>query len=216
MGAPPGYVGYDEGGQLTEAVRRRPYSVILFDEIEKAHPDVFNILLQVLDDGRITDSHGRVVDFKNTVIIMTSNIGSSALLEGITADGKISESARKEVMDALRGAFRPEFLNRVDDIVFFKPLTRDEVRQIVRLLLGHLEERLADRQIALHFSDEAVNFIGEAGYDSVYGARPLKRYITHNVETKLARALIAGGIRDHSEVDVGLKDGELTFSFAEK
>ena len=216
VGAPPGYVGYDEGGQLTEAVRRRPYSVILFDEIEKAHPDVFNILLQVLDDGRITDSHGRVVDFKNTVIIMTSNIGSSALLEGITADGKISESARKEVMDALRGAFRPEFLNRVDDIVFFKPLTRDEVRQIVRLLLRHLEERLADRQIALHFSDEAVNFIGEAGYDSVYGARPLKRYITHNVETKLARALIAGGIRDHSEVDVGLKDGELTFSFAEK
>ncbi len=216
VGAPPGYVGYDEGGQLTEAVRRRPYSVILFDEIEKAHPDVFNILLQVLDDGRITDSHGRVVDFKNTVIIMTSNIGSSALLEGITADGTISESARKEVMDALRGAFRPEFLNRVDDIVFFKPLTRDEVRQIVRLLLGHLEERLADRQIALHFSDEAVNFIGEAGYDSVYGARPLKRYITHNVETKLARALIAGGIRDHSEVDVGLKDGELTFSFAEK
>ena len=216
VGAPPGYVGYDEGGQLTEAVRRRPYSVILFDEIEKAHPDVFNILLQVLDDGRITDSHGRVVDFKNTVIIMTSNIGSSALLEGITADGKISESARKEVVDALRGAFRPEFLNRVDDIVFFKPLTRDEVRQIVRLLLGHLEERLADRQIALHFSDEAVNFIGEAGYDSVYGARPLKRYITHNVETKLARALIAGGIRDHSEVDVGLKDGELTFSFAEK
>ena len=216
VGAPPGYVGYDEGGQLTEAVRRRPYSVILFDEIEKAHPDVFNILLQVLDDGRITDSHGRVVDFKNTVIIMTSNIGSSALLEGITADGKISESARKEVVDALRGAFRPEFLNRVDDIVFFKPLTRDEVRQIVRLLLRHLEERLADRQIALHFSDEAVNFIGEAGYDSVYGARPLKRYITHNVETKLARALIAGGIRDHSEVDVGLKDGELTFSFAEK
>ncbi len=216
VGAPPGYVGYDEGGQLTEAVRRRPYSVILFDEIEKAHPDVFNILLQVLDDGRITDSHGRVVDFKNTVIIMTSNIGSSALLEGITADGNISESARKEVMNALRGAFRPEFLNRVDDIVFFKPLTRDEVRQIVRLLLGHLEERLADRQIALHFSDEAVNFIGEAGYDSVYGARPLKRYITHNVETKLARALIAGGIRDHSEVDVGLKDGELTFSFAEK
>ena len=216
VGAPPGYVGYDEGGQLTEAVRRRPYSVILFDEIEKAHPDVFNILLQVLDDGRITDSHGRVVDFKNTVIIMTSNIGSSALLEGIAADGSISESARKEVMDALRGAFRPEFLNRVDDIVFFKPLTRDEVRQIVRLLLEHLEERLADRQIALHFSDEAVNFIGEAGYDSVYGARPLKRYITHNVETKLARALIAGGIRDHSKVEVGLKDGELTFSFADK
>ncbi len=211
VGAPPGYVGYDEGGQLTEAVRRRPYSVILFDEIEKAHPDVFNILLQMLDDGRVTDSHGRVVDFKNTVVIMTSNIGSDALLNGISGDGTISESARNEVMGALRASFRPEFLNRVDDIVFFKPLTKDEVKQIVRLLLGHLSERLSDRQIELHFRDEAIDFIADAGYDSVYGARPLKRYITHTVETKLARALIAGGIQDHSSVDVGVKDGELTF-----
>ncbi|MCR4818961.1 MAG: ATP-dependent chaperone ClpB, partial [Fretibacterium sp.] len=211
VGAPPGYVGYDEGGQLTEAVRRRPYSVILFDEIEKAHPDVFNILLQMLDDGRVTDSHGRVVDFKNTVVIMTSNIGSDALLNGISGDGTISENARNEVMGALRASFRPEFLNRVDDIVFFKPLTKDEVKQIVRLLLGHLSQRLADRQIELHFRDEAIDFIADAGYDSVYGARPLKRYITHTVETKLARALIAGGIQDHSAVDVGVKDGELTF-----
>ncbi|MBQ9528636.1 MAG: AAA family ATPase, partial [Fretibacterium sp.] len=211
VGAPPGYVGYDEGGQLTEAVRRRPYSVILFDEIEKAHPDVFNILLQMLDDGRVTDSHGRVVDFKNTVVIMTSNIGSDALLNGISGDGTISEIARNEVMGALRASFRPEFLNRVDDIVFFKPLTKDEVKQIVRLLLGHLSERLSDRQIELHFRDEAIDFIADAGYDSVYGARPLKRYITHTVETKLARALIAGGIQDHSSVDVGVKDGELTF-----
>ena len=213
VGAPPGYVGYDEGGQLTEAVRRRPYSVILFDEIEKAHPDVFNILLQMLDDGRVTDSHGRVVDFKNTVVIMTSNIGSDALLSGISEDGAISEKARDEVMGALRTSFRPEFLNRVDDIVFFKPLTREEVRQIVRLLLAHLSERLADRQIELRFSDGAIDFIAEAGYDSVYGARPLKRYITHSVETKLARALIAGGIQDNSTVEVGAKDGELTFSF---
>ena len=172
---------------------------------------MFNILLQMLDDGRVTDSHGRVVDFKNTVVIMTSNIGSDALLNGISGDGTISESARNEVMGALRASFRPEFLNRVDDIVFFKPLTKDEVKQIVRLLLGHLSERLSDRQIELHFRDEAIDFIADAGYDSVYGARPLKRYITHTVETKLARALIAGGIQDHSSVDVGVKDGELTF-----
>ncbi|MDY6399722.1 MAG: ATP-dependent chaperone ClpB [Synergistales bacterium] len=210
VGAPPGYVGYDEGGQLTEAVRRRPYSVILFDEIEKAHPDVFNILLQVLDDGRVTDSHGRVVDFKNTVIIMTSNIGSQALLEGIVG-GMISLSAREEVMRALREHFRPEFLNRVDDIVFFKPLSQDEVKEIVKILLGHLSERLADRQIELKFTDEALSFIASAGYDPVYGARPLKRYITHNVETKLARALIAGGIREKAVVNVDVKAGELIF-----
>ncbi|MBQ9565496.1 MAG: AAA family ATPase, partial [Synergistaceae bacterium] len=215
VGAPPGYVGYDEGGQLTEAVRRRPYSVILFDEIEKAHPDVFNILLQMLDDGRVTDSHGRVVDFKNTVVIMTSNIGSDALLSGISEDGTISENARNEVMGSLRASFRPEFLNRVDDIVFFKPLTKGEVKQIVRLLLGHLSERLADRQIELRFSDAAIDFIAEVGYDSVYGARPLKRYITHTVETKLARALIAGGIQDHSTVRVDARDGELTFDLNE-
>ena len=212
VGAPPGYVGYDEGGQLTEAVRRRPYSVILFDEIEKAHPDVFNILLQVLDDGRITDSHGRVVDFKNTIIIMTSNIGSQLLIEG-SVDGIIPVSTREEVMQSLRNSFRPEFLNRVDDIVFFKPLTHDEVKDIVKILISHLQERLADRQIELNFSDEALAFIAEAGYDAVYGARPLKRYITHNVETKLARAMIAGGIREHTHVKVDVKSGNLVFSF---
>lgn len=212
VGAPPGYVGYDEGGQLTEAVRRRPYSVILFDEIEKAHPDVFNILLQVLDDGRITDSHGRVVDFKNTVIIMTSNIGSQSLIEG-NVDGIIPLSVREEVMQSLRESFRPEFLNRVDDIVFFKPLTKDEVKDIVKILISHLQERLADRQIELNFSDDALTFIAEAGYDPVYGARPLKRYITHNVETKLARAMIAGGIREKTRVDVNVKAGNLTFAF---
>ena len=213
VGAPPGYVGYDEGGQLTEAVRRRPYSVILFDEIEKAHPDVFNILLQVLDDGRITDSHGRLIDFKNTVIIMTSNIGSEFLLNGITSDGAISLSTREEVMSTLRSSFRPEFLNRVDDIVFFKPLTPDEVQGIVKILLGRLSERLAERQIELNFDDSAIKFIAEAGYDSVYGARPLKRYITHNVETKLARALIAGGIHEKTRVNVTVKNGVLDFSF---
>ncbi|MBQ7577668.1 MAG: ATP-dependent chaperone ClpB [Synergistaceae bacterium] len=212
VGAPPGYVGYDEGGQLTEAVRRRPYSVILFDEIEKAHPDVFNILLQVLDDGRITDSHGHLVDFKNTVIIMTSNIGSQILLDNIVGD-TIALSAREEVMQALREHFRPEFLNRVDDIVFFKPLTQDEVKSIVKILLSRLSERLAERQIELNFSDEALAFIASAGYDPVYGARPLKRYITHNVETKLARALIAGGIREKTRVNIDVKAGELIFSF---
>ena len=212
VGAPPGYIGYDEGGQLTEAVRRRPYSVILFDEIEKAHPDVFNILLQVLDDGRVTDSHGRVVDFKNTVIIMTSNIGSQNLLDGIVG-GMITLSAREEVMQLLREHFRPEFLNRVDDVVLFKPLSEDEVKEIVKILLGHLSERLSERQIELKFSDEAIKFIAEAGYDPVYGARPLKRYITHTVETKLARAMIAGGIRDKSIVNVDVKSGELIFNF---
>ena len=212
LGAPPGYIGYDEGGQLTEAVRRRPYSVVLFDEIEKAHPDVFNILLQVLDDGRITDSHGHVVDFKNTVIIMTSNIGSQALIEG-NVGGMISLSAREEVMQALREAMKPEFLNRIDDIVIFKPLTQDEVKEIVKILLRHLSDRLADRQITLNFSDEAIGFIAEAGYDPVYGARPLKRYITHNVETRLARALIAGGIREKTQVNVNVKGSNLTFAF---
>ena len=212
VGAPPGYVGYDEGGQLTEAVRRRPYSVILFDEIEKAHPDVFNILLQVLDDGRITDSHGRVVDFKNTVIIMTSNIGSQALIEGISG-GIIPLSTREEVMQMLRENFRPEFLNRVDDIVLFKPLSEDEVKSIVKILIEHLQERLSDRQIELKFSDGALTFIAEAGYDPVYGARPLKRYITHQVETKLARAMIAGGIKEKTIVNVDVKAGNLVFSF---
>lgn len=212
VGAPPGYVGYDEGGQLTEAVRRKPYSVILFDEIEKAHPDVFNILLQVLDDGRITDSHGHVVDFKNTVIIMTSNIGSQALIDGITG-GMIPVSTREEVMQTLRANFRPEFLNRVDDIVMFKPLSMDEVKSIVKILISHLQDRLSDRQIELNFSDAALSFIAEAGYDPVYGARPLKRYITHNVETKLARAMIGGGIKEKTIVNVDVKSGNLVFSF---
>ena len=212
VGAPPGYIGFDEGGQLTEAVRRRPYSVILFDEIEKAHPDVFNILLQVLDDGRITDSHGHVVDFKNTVIIMTSNIGSQSLIDGIN-DGAITPTARAEVMQSLREHFRPEFLNRVDDIVLFKPLSMAEVKEIVKILIAHLQERLSDRQIELKFSDEAISFIAEAGYDPVYGARPLKRYITHNVETKLARAMIGGGIKEKTIVNVNVKSGNLVFSF---
>lgn len=211
IGAPPGYVGYEEGGQLTEAVRRHPYSVILFDEIEKAHPDVFNILLQILDDGHITDSRGHVVNFKNTVVIMTSNIGASALLEGITSDGEITEKARESVMGALRAAFRPEFLNRVDDIVLFKPLQRKEIRDIVRLLLTGVASRLHDRQITLQFSDAAVDFIADAGYDPVYGARPLKRYIVRNVETQLARKLIAGGINDGASIRVDVHDGTLTF-----
>ena len=211
VGAPPGYVGYEEGGQLTEAVRRRPYSVILFDEIEKAHPDVFNILLQILDDGRVTDSHGHVVDFKNTVVIMTSNIGAVTLLEGITENGEIREEARKRVMEDLRASFRPEFLNRVDDVVLFKPLRREEIRSIVRLLLNGLSSRLADRQIELSFDDSAVDFIAEAGYDPVYGARPLKRYIVRNVETQLARNLIAGGIADGAAVKVSAEENALSF-----
>jgi ATP-dependent Clp protease ATP-binding subunit ClpB len=211
IGAPPGYVGYEEGGQLTEAVRRRPYSVILFDEIEKAHPDVFNILLQILDDGRITDSHGHVVDFKNTVVIMTSNIGAVTLLESITEDGEIPETARKNVMENLRASFRPEFLNRVDDIVLFKPLRKEEIRNIVRLLLDELSSRLADRRIELKFSAGAVDFSADAGYDPVYGARPLKRYIVHNVETQIARNLIAGGIADGTVVEVKADKGTLSF-----
>ena len=211
IGAPPGYVGYDEGGQLTEAVRRRPYSVVLFDEIEKAHPDVFNILLQILDDGRITDSKGHTVDFKNTVIIMTSNTGAPIMTEGIGKDGKISETAREEVMKELRESFRPEFLNRVDDIVLFKPLQKNEIHEIVRLLLASLSSRLKERQIVLDFSDEAIDMISEAGYDPVYGARPLKRFIVRHVETKLARAIIAGKVQDGTNIRIDAKDGELEF-----
>ncbi|MDR1378927.1 MAG: ATP-dependent chaperone ClpB [Synergistaceae bacterium] len=210
IGAPPGYVGYEEGGQLTEAVRRRPYSVVLFDEIEKAHPDVFNILLQILDDGRITDSHGHVVDFKNTVLIMTSNIGATTLLEGIS-EGEIREEARKSVMEDLRASFRPEFLNRVDDVLLFKPLRKEEIRGIVQLLLKGLSSRLANRQISLSFSDEAVDFIADAGYDPVYGARPLKRYIVRNVETQLARSLIGGGVVDGAAVEVKVENDALVF-----
>ncbi|UOY92129.1 ATP-dependent chaperone ClpB [Ectobacillus sp. JY-23] len=209
IGAPPGYVGYEEGGQLTEAVRRKPYSVILLDEIEKAHPEVFNILLQMLDDGRVTDSQGRTVDFKNTVIIMTSNIGSQYLLEGVNEKGVIREEARENVMEQLRNHFRPEFLNRVDEIILFKPLTTKEITRIVDKITSELQERLHVRNIALRLSEEARVFVAAAGFDPAYGARPLKRYIQRQIETKLARALIAGTISDNSTVSIEVENGEL-------
>jgi ATP-dependent Clp protease ATP-binding subunit ClpB len=211
IGSPPGYVGYEEGGQLTEAVRRKPYSVVLFDEIEKAHQDVFNVLLQILDDGRATDSHGRTVNFKNTVIIMTSNIGSSDLIEGVTKDGEITEKARTAVLAEMRMHFRPEFLNRVDDIVLFKALTLAEIKQIVVLLTDEIQKRLAERQISFSLSDAAKEFIAKEGYDPVYGARPLKRFIQRELETKLGRALIAGDVMDGSQVTVDVKGQELAF-----
>ena len=207
IGAPPGYVGYDEGGQLTEAVRRKPYSVVLFDEMEKAHPDVFNILLQILDDGRVTDSQGRTVDFKNTILIMTSNLGSSEILEGISEDGVLSEDARKNVQAILRRTFKPEFLNRIDDTVIFTPLARDQVRSIVDLLLGHLRERLADRQVKLTVTDAAVDLLMAQGYDPVYGARPMKRLIQSKLETLCARAIIAGQVHD-GQLTVDAENGE--------
>lgn len=210
IGAPPGYVGYEEGGQLTEAVRRKPYSVLLFDEIEKAHPDVFNILLQILDDGRVTDSHGRTVSFKNTVIIMTSNIGSAYLLDGITANGDIREDARKSVMNELKAGFRPEFLNRVDDIVLFKPLHLDEVMKIADLLAEQLKQRLKDQYITLEISKEALAFIAKAGYDPVYGARPLKRYLQRELETRVARAIIGGDVTEGGTLKVELENGALS------
>lgn len=193
IGAPPGYVGYDEGGQLTEAVRRKPYSVVLFDEIEKAHPDVFNVLLQVLDDGRITDGQGRTVDFKNTVIILTSNLGSTTILEGTDYAGELSNTAREEVETLLRASFRPEFLNRLDEKVFFKPLEKAEIGKIVRLLAADLKKRLSEKQLTLVITDQAVEAIVEKGYDPVYGARPLKRYMQHTLETMLAKSILAGG-----------------------
>ena len=208
LGAPPGYVGYDEGGQLTEAVRRKPYSVILFDEIEKAHPDVFNVLLQILDDGRVTDSHGRTVDFKNTVIIMTSNLGSEMLLEGVR-DGQIPGDVRDSVMNLLKSKFRPEFLNRVDDIVLFSPLGKEQIRSIVDLLLKDLKKRLSDRQIALEVTSQALDFITDHGYDPVFGARPLKRYISHNVETMVARYVIAHSLSEGSALTLGVENGQL-------
>jgi len=191
IGAPPGYVGYEEGGQLTEAVRRKPYSVVLFDEIEKAHPDVFNVLLQVLDDGRITDSQGRTVDFKNTILIMTSNIGSQYLLEGIEASGEIGEAAREAVNAELRSHFRPEFLNRLDETIFFKPLTKDNIGGIVELLLADLNKRLADKELRIRLTEEAKQFVMEEAYDPVYGARPLKRYLQKHVETLSARLILS-------------------------
>ncbi len=209
IGAPPGYVGYEEGGQLTEAVRRRPYCVILFDEIEKAHADVFNTFLQILDDGRLTDSQGRTVDFKNTLIIMTSNIGSPLLMEGLDSKGEITEKTRKSVMTELRRHFRPEFLNRIDEIVLFKPLTLDEIKKIVDLLLGQLRGRLAERRITLNLTDAAREHIGREGYDPVYGARPLKRYLQREVETRLSRKLLSGEIPDGSTLTLAYKDGNL-------
>jgi ATP-dependent Clp protease ATP-binding subunit ClpB len=209
IGAPPGYVGYEEGGQLTEAVRRKPYSVILFDEIEKAHHDVFNVLLQILDDGRVTDAQGRTVDFKNTVIIMTSNIGSEHLLEGVTPYGELTDEARSAVMRDMRLHFRPEFLNRVDDVVLFKPLTLDEIQQIVDLLTEELSQRLADRNIKLELSGVAREFVARRGFDPVYGARPLRRYLQHELETRIGRALIAGNALDGAVIKVNLEDEKL-------
>ena len=209
IGAPPGYVGYEEGGQLTEAVRRKPYCVILFDEIEKAHPEVFNVLLQILDDGRVTDAQGRTVDFKNTVIIMTSNIGSQYLLEGITEEGTIREGARQSVLRELRGGFRPEFLNRVDDVVLFKPLTREEIKSIVDLLTQDLRKRLAQRRITLELTAAAREHIASEAYDPVYGARPLKRYLQHQLETRLGRALISGEVAEGAQLSIDYRDGEL-------
>ena len=215
LGAPPGYVGYEEGGQLSEAVRRKPYSVILFDEIEKAHQDVFNVLLQILDDGRVTDAQGHTVDFKNTVIIMTSNIGSHHLLEGVTDDGRIREGAEDAVMGELRGHFRPEFLNRVDDIVLFKPLTLDEIQQIVGLETDELRHRLDERGVGLEIEEAATELIARRGFDPVYGARPLKRFLQRELETRIGRALIAGELSDGSVIRVGVEGGELAVATAE-
>jgi ATP-dependent Clp protease ATP-binding subunit ClpB len=205
IGAPPGYVGYEEGGQLTEAVRRKPYSVVLFDEIEKAHPDVFNVLLQVLDDGRITDSQGRTVDFKNTILIMTSNIGAQYLLDGIDDNGNISEEAEESVMNELRSSFRPEFLNRLDETIMFKPLTKENISGIMDLILADVNKRLADRELSITLTDAAKDMIVSSAYDPVYGARPLKRYMQRTVETLAAKKILEGNI---SEGDVITIDAE--------
>ncbi|MBO7364914.1 MAG: AAA family ATPase, partial [Lachnospiraceae bacterium] len=212
IGASPGYVGYDEGGQLTEAVRRKPYSVVLFDEVEKAHPDVFNVLLQVLDDGRITDSQGRTVDFKNTILIMTSNIGSQYLLDGIREDGTIREDAEEMVMADLRAHFRPEFLNRLDEIILFRPLTKENISQIVDLMLADVNRRLADRELSIRLTDEAKDYIVARGYDPVYGARPLKRYLQKYVETAAARIIVSGEISEGDTIVVDVENGKLKAS----
>ena len=210
IGAPPGYVGYEEGGQLTEAVRRKPYSVILFDEVEKAHPDVFNILLQVLDDGRITDSQGRTVDFKNTIIILTSNLGSQFLLDGIQPDGEISQSARDQVNDLLKHSFRPEFLNRLDEIVFYKPLTKDNITHIIDLMVAELNGRLRDKQLTVELTDGAKQFIIDAAYDPIYGARPLRRYLQHTVETLISRKIIGDQVQPGDTLTVDVEGDQLT------
>ena len=212
IGAPPGYVGYEEGGQLTEAVRRKPYSVVLFDEVEKAHPDVFNVLLQVLDDGRITDSQGRTVDFKNTILILTSNLGSQALLDGIGPDGDISEEARNQVSELLKRSFRPEFLNRLDEVVFYKPLTRDNIYHIIDLLLAGLNRRLEDKRLKVELTDGAKALILEAAYDPMYGARPLRRYLQHTVENLVGRKIIAGEVSPESTLTVDARNGELVIA----
>ncbi len=210
IGAPPGYVGYDEGGQLTEAVRRKPYSVVLFDEIEKAHPDVFNVLLQVLDDGRITDSQGRTVDFKNTILIMTSNIGSSYLLEGIGEDGNISRESQSAVMGELRAHFRPEFLNRLDETILFKPLTKANICDIIDLLIADMNKRLTDKEIDVKLTDAAKIQVVEGGYEPAYGARPLKRYLKKHVETLVARLMLKGDIRTGETIVIDAENGKLT------
>ena len=211
IGAPPGYVGYDEGGQLTEAVRRKPYSVILFDEIEKAHPDVFNILLQVLDDGRITDSQGRTVDFKNTVIILTSNLGSPYILDGIDSRGEITDEARSRVEELLKTQFRPEFLNRLDEIIFYKPLTKDNIMNIIELMLSDLQKRLDDKHIRINVTEKAKNYIVDCGYDPNFGARPLRRFIQSKVETLAAKKLISENLSAGDIINIDLdENGNLT------
>ena len=210
IGAPPGYVGYDEGGQLTEAVRRKPYSVVLFDEIEKAHPDVFNVLLQVLDDGRITDSQGRTVDFKNTILIMTSKIGSGYLLDGIDDHGNISEDSQQAVMEELKAHFRPEFLNRLDEMIMFKPLTKDNIYDIIDLLVADVNQRLAEKEICIALTEAAKNYVVEGGYDPTYGARPLKRYLQKHVETLAARLMLQGDVGAQETIVIDAEDGRLT------
>ena len=210
IGAPPGYVGYEEGGQLTEAVRRHPYSVVLFDEVEKAHPDVFNILLQVLDDGRITDSQGRTVDFKNTIIILSSNLGSQYLLDGIDKKGDITAEAKNAVNDLLHHSFRPEFLNRLDEIVFYKPLTKDNITHIIDLLVAELNRRLEDKQLKVALTPAAKQHIIDSAYDPAFGARPLRRFVQHSVETLISRKIIADEVQGGDTLTVDCRDGELT------
>ena len=212
IGAPPGYVGYDEGGQLTEAVRRKPYSVVLFDEVEKAHPDVFNVLLQVLDDGRITDSQGRTVDFKNTILIMTSNIGSSYLLEGIHEEGDIKPECETLVMNELRTHFRPEFLNRLDEIIMFKPLTKENVTAIIDLMVADVNERLQEKEIHIELTEAAKRAVIEGGYEPMYGARPLKRYLQKHVETLAAKLILEGNVSRGDLIVIDEADGKLTAS----
>ena len=216
IGAPPGYVGYDEGGQLTEAVRRKPYSVVLFDEVEKAHPDVFNVLLQVLDDGRITDSTGKTVDFKNTILIMTSNIGSQYLLDGIDENGNIKPEAEAMVMQDLRAHFRPEFLNRLDETILFKPLTKDNISHIVDLMVADVNRRLEDRELKVELTDNAKSFVTDHGYDPAYGARPLRRYLQKNVETLAARIILEGNISEGQTIVIDTDEkGEKLIAYVE-